>query len=257
MRPILLALGPVTVYSYGLMLTLGIVAALAVIRPRAGRIGLGEERVYNLAALVMVAALAGARLTYIALSGMRVNEAFQLGHGGLSFFGGLVFGLAVFAVLARHWRIAFLDLTDAAVPGLALGEAVTRIGCDIFGKPTAAWWGVWHAGLIVHPVQLYAFALNLLIYLILTRFRPRRAGQTTAIYLMLLGAARFLVEFFRQGTAITGPFTWGHIAAVFAALAGLGIYAYGSKRKAMIGGRRLLAYDFVSLVLVPVFFLFR
>ena len=254
MRSVLLQLGPFTVYSYGLMLAVGVMAAMAVIRPRAAAVGLGEERLFNLAAAVFAAALAGARLTWLILAGERVGSLFQSGHGGLSFFGGLAFGAIVLFALAGHWHLAASDLTDAVVPGLAIGEALARLGCDIFGKPTAGWWAIGHGGATVHPVQLYSFALNLGIYLILTVFRPRHAGQVGAVYLVALGITRFLLEFFREGATIAGPFTWGHLAALSAFLGGVFLFLRREERCPRISGRTLQLFDLTPLAAVPFFF---
>ena len=257
MRSVLLQLGPFAIYSYGLMLAVGMLAAMAVIRPRAAAIGLTEERLFNLAVVVFAAALVGARLTWLILAGERVSSLWQFGHGGLSFFGGLFFGLMALAALAWRWHLAVWDLADAVVPGLAIGEALTRLGCDIFGKPTAGWWAIRHAGVTVHPVQLYSFLLNFGIYLILTMFRPRRAGQVGAIYLVALGITRFLLEFYRGGATIAGPFTWGHLAALAAFLGGVFLFPRHEERSPRIRGRTLRFFDLAPLAAMPFFFVFQ
>ncbi|MGE5552147.1 MAG: prolipoprotein diacylglyceryl transferase [Bacteroidota bacterium] len=255
MRPILVQLGPFTVYSYGFMLAVGLLAALAVIKGRGEPVGLTGDRLYNLFLGAVLSSLAGARLTYLALNGVPLAAFFDFGHGGLSFFGGLAFGTIGLAALAAYWRIAFMDLADAIVPGLALGEAITRLGCDIFGKPASGWWAVWRNGASVYPVQLYSFALNFGIYLFLRVYRPRYAGQAGAVYLILLGVTRFVLEFVREGATLAGPLTWGHVAAVLALLAGSILFVTRRGRPAKVTGGNFRVLDFMPLLLAPMYFI--
>lgn len=256
MRPILVSFGPFNLFSFGLMLVLGIVAAALGLRSRARAIGVGFDRLLEFLPWVLLSSLVGARLTYMAVSGGGFAGLFALGHGGLSFFGGIAFGSMTALLWAHRRRIPKLDLLDTLAPGMAVGEAVTRLGCDIFGKPTASFLGVLHNGVVVHPVQLYSFALNMGIFLFLQSYRPRYAGQTGAAYLVLLGVTRFVLEFFRQGSTVLGFLTWGHMAAAAAVLVGIVLHKVCRRNPARVTGRGISVGDLAPLALVPMYFIF-
>jgi phosphatidylglycerol:prolipoprotein diacylglycerol transferase len=98
-----------------------------------------------------------------------------------------------------------LDL--AVIPGaigLALGRVGNFINLELYGTVTTLPWGITISGVegLRHPVQLYAVAKDLLIAVLclwhLRRTRNLRPGGTFAVFLMLYGFLRFLVEFVRE-----------------------------------------------------------
>jgi phosphatidylglycerol:prolipoprotein diacylglycerol transferase len=72
--------------------------------------------------------------------------------------------------------------------------------------------------LAVHPTQLYETALGFLMFLVLWRFRAHRhaEGWLFGMYMVLAGAERFLIEFFR---AKDDRFAMGLTLAQFIAIA--------------------------------------
>lgn len=259
MRPIITTFGKFSVYSFGVMLATGVIVAVLFSRRRARLAGLKEDRLLDLIIVVMLVSLLGARLVFMLLNGPNAGSGLLPGHGGLSFFGGLALGVAALAILARRWRVPVIDLTDALAPGMALGEAVTRLGCDIFGKPSGAWWGVLHQGVRVHPVQFYSFVLNFALFLFLYTYRPARTGQVTGLYLAGLGVSRFVLEFFREGPGIWAGtwLTWGQAAATLALLAGAALVLFSRRRPASVTGEPFHWVDLTPLTFAPLFFLLR
>jgi len=132
------------------------------------------------------------------------------GIRGLSFHGGLIGGLGMLALYCKKKKIKFLELADLLAPTLALSYGVTRIGCFLNGccggVPTDLPWGVrFHmdGGITPpsHPVQLYAFGISIVIFLVLIIIEKRRrfTGQTFASYIILYAVYRFFIEFLRKG----------------------------------------------------------
>jgi phosphatidylglycerol:prolipoprotein diacylglycerol transferase len=145
----------------------------------------------------------------------------------------LAIATAIYIIRAR--RIPVWQLGDLAAPSLALGYGIARIGCFAagccYGAPTDLPWGVQFPGHThaVHPTQLYAMAMNLLIFAGLSWWEPRRrfAGQLFALFLILHGLYRFINEFFRAGATsalMFGMFTYGHLVA--ASVIAIGIVLY-------------------------------
>jgi phosphatidylglycerol---prolipoprotein diacylglyceryl transferase len=131
--------------------------------------------------------------------------ALKFWQGGLTFYGGLLLAVPVGLWYARRKGLGVLRIADLTAPFIMLGLFFGRLGCFFggccYGRPTTVAWAVdfpRHRG--VHPTQLYealgALALFALLYLVL-RPRKRGHGQVFAAMLVLYGALRFLLEFWR------------------------------------------------------------
>jgi len=220
MFPRLLELGPVTVYSYGVLLASAYLLALYYTVRRARRFGLDGSRVLDLGIYIIIAALVGAKLLLLLVdfSYFRKNpaEIWTLIRSGGVFYGGLVAGFAVGFWYMRKHRLPVWPVADAIAPGLALGHVVGRFGCFLagccYGKPTTLPWSVTFTDpfaasnvgtplhVALHPTQFYDAGAEFLILLFLLateRFWRRREGWTWWIYILLYGLSRFVIEFYR------------------------------------------------------------
>ena len=116
-------------------------------------------------------------------------------------------------LLWARWRgFLTLALLDMAGPGLALGYAIGRIGCQVSGDGDygRAWDGPWAMGyphgtvptapgVTVHPTPIYETLIMGLLAYVLWQLRDRvRPGVLFALYLVFAGAERFLIEFIRR-----------------------------------------------------------
>jgi phosphatidylglycerol:prolipoprotein diacylglycerol transferase len=216
MYPILFHIGPIPVYSFGLMVTLGFAAGLWLSYRLAKSSGLPAEALVDAAAWILIASILGARLLFVALNWHDFNgrwgEIFKTWQGGMSFHGGLAGGVLAGALFAWRRRLPFWAMADAVAPGLALGYAIGRIGCLLngccYGGPTQLPWGMVFRdaehGVLTppsHPVQLYATILNLAICGLLVYIYRRKVatGQVLLSYLALYSLYRFAVEALRKG----------------------------------------------------------
>lgn len=215
MHPILFQIGGLSIYSYGAMISLGIlVAAIALFR-EAPRERLNPDHVLEAIIVAAAAGLIGSRILYVALnreyfSGQWLTIFFARIEG-LSFYGAF-FGGAIALVIWSRWRkVKFLKLADLFAPYLALGYAFGRIGCFLngccFGKASELPWALALPavdGLTRHPVQLYAAFGALLIFVILKLLRPIRpfTGFNLIALSALYGMLRFTTEFFRVEPAV-------------------------------------------------------
>ncbi|MCL2726404.1 MAG: prolipoprotein diacylglyceryl transferase [Polyangiaceae bacterium] len=134
------------IYSYGVMLGLSLVVGWYLTLKLAEKDGLPKETMANCYVVTALAAILGARVLYIVtnLDEFRVNahdpnsdvlvsSFFALRRGGLVAYGGFLGGLiGSWLYLARH-RIRLMPWADVAVPSLASGLFITRIGCYLFG----------------------------------------------------------------------------------------------------------------------------
>jgi phosphatidylglycerol:prolipoprotein diacylglycerol transferase len=124
------------IYSYGVMLGLSLVVGWYLTLGLAKRDGLPSETMANCYVVTAIAAIAGSRLLYIATNldeFKTFGDIFALRRGGLVAYGGFLGGfLGSWIFLARH-RIKLMPWADVAVPSLASGLFITRIGCYLFG----------------------------------------------------------------------------------------------------------------------------
>jgi len=221
MHPILLKLGPVTLYSYGAMLVIAFLAATglavrSVRRQPPALAAISAEQLVDFACLSLLGGVLGARLLYVLLQwDLFLRDPWEIPaiwHGGLVWYGGLLGGLLAGWLYARAHGLTLLRVMDQVAPFLALGHAIGRVGCFLngccYGKPTTAWCGVVfpEQGVKVYPTQLFESAGLVFLYITLRRLqRPAvlaRPGRLFGLYLVSYAGLRFLIEGFRGDQAI-------------------------------------------------------
>ncbi len=200
-------LGPLTVYSYGLMLLLAFAAAAFLAGAQARKKGIDPDIIFNLCFTVFISGIAGARIFYVFLNfSYYLNnplEIIMLQKGGLAWFGGLVCGVLSGIYYLKTKKLSVLGVSDLLVPYVALAQAIGRLGCFLngccYGRESA--FGIYFpsADAVLIPTQLYSSLILVLIFIILRvlQERPRREGAIFFAYLLLYPAKRFLIEFWR------------------------------------------------------------
>lgn len=224
MHPIIAQWGPVTLYSYGLLVALGFLAGVALARRLARRVGWDPDRIATLCVWIILAGLVGARLWYVAQYwGEFVDrpwEALFLWQGGLVFYGGWLAALAVGWGYARRQQWDGWMVADLLAPVIALAHGIGRFGCLLNGCCHGR-----HPGWLIfpwQPTQLYeAIGLLALAALSAPAVGQGRSGRVFAAYLAGYGALRFLVEFWRgDDRPFLGPLSvpqWISLALIVAA----------------------------------------
>ncbi len=229
-------LGPLTLQTFGLCL------ALAVPRGAATSVGSASRRSASpstgptrAASRPWLGGLIGSRLDWVLQNCDEVSDDL-LGNifsgSGLVWFGGLVGG-AIGVCLWAYWR-GFLGtaLLDLAAPALALGYAIGRIGCQLagdgdYGKPWDGPWAMAYPdGTVpttdeVHPTPVYETITMLGVAYVLWRLRDRLTGGLLfALYLVLAGTERLLVEFVRRNDDVALGLTQPQLISVGMIVAG-------------------------------------
>ncbi|MFZ5480913.1 MAG: prolipoprotein diacylglyceryl transferase [Myxococcota bacterium] len=170
MRPVLFSIGDVGIYAYGVAIAIGFGLGILNAVRLSPREGLARDLFWDLAIAYVVGGVAGARLEYVRTHPERFLadplQVFALREGGLVFYGGLA-GALLCAGVVTWWRKSDpWRVLDLSAIGLAVGLAVTRVGCFLagccYGRPTELPWGVTFpeganppAGVPLHPTQLY------------------------------------------------------------------------------------------------------
>ena len=220
MYPRLFEFGPITVYTYGVLLALAYLAGLKLAMVRAQARGLDANRVLDLGIYIIISALVGAKLLLLVTDYQTFSrdprELLTLARSGGVFYGGLILAVGVALWYIRRIGLPLWTTCDVFAPGIALGHVVGRFGCFFagccYGKPTKLPWGITFTdpfaaanvgtplGVPLHPTQLYEAGAELVILAVLLaterKGRPF-AGRTFWLYMLLYAVSRFFIEFFR------------------------------------------------------------
>src|SRR5689334_8781600 len=220
MYPRLLELGPITVYTYGVLLAAAYLLGLKLAMVRAHQRGLDANRVLDLGIYIIISALIGAKLLLLVTDYRSFTadpaELLSLARSGGVFYGGLILAVIVALWYIRRVKLPLWITCDVFAPGIALGHVVGRFGCFFagccYGRPTSKPWGIVFTdpfaaanvgtplGVHLHPTQLYEAGaeLAILIGLLLSeRKRQPYAGRTFWLYILLYAISRYIIEIYR------------------------------------------------------------
>lgn len=233
-------IGPIPLGTYGIFVAIGLLVGFFVVHSDLLRRGLSADP-NVIVGFTGLAGLAGSRLYHLLET---PHEFFAnpwpllFSTMGFAWFGAVIGGLVTLLLIARHYKMSALLMLDIASPAAAIGYGFGRIGCLIsgdgdYGTPTSLPWGMsFPNGLVpttdrVHPTPIYEFLAAVLIFWILWKLgarwmrNPRTVGNIFAVYLLLSGLARFLVEFIRLNPRSFFSMTNAQTAALAGILLGV------------------------------------
>jgi phosphatidylglycerol:prolipoprotein diacylglycerol transferase len=223
-HPIIVSIGPITIYSFGVMLALAFLASGNVVERELRRKHLDPELASSFVLWAAVGGLVGSRvLSFVDdWDGFVADPfAFVFTGAGFVFYGGLIGGFATVSLFIWRRGLPWAVVTDCIAHSLAVGQAIGRIGCLLagdgdWGVPTTLpWamrfpnaiigWDAWvqanglPADVLVHPAPIYESLGYATVFLVLwsLRKRPHPPGVMLWLYLILSPMVRLLVEFIR------------------------------------------------------------
>ena len=158
--------------------------------------------------------------------------------GGRALIGGLLGGWLFVEIAKKRLGIrrSTGDLWALALPA---GETIGRIGCYFNGccygtrcDAARVPWAIYQHGAWRHPAQLYASLIAATIFVVLWNLRAkmRREGDLFRLYLLLFAVGRFVLEFFRESSALVGPLSLAQLICLEIAASAL-IWNWISRRK--------------------------
>jgi phosphatidylglycerol---prolipoprotein diacylglyceryl transferase len=225
MKPEIHLLG-ISIKTFGVAFALGFVACGSVVWRRLGELGRPRDWAYEITFAALLGGVIGARAYYV-IEKFGTAKHDLLGSifsgSGLVWYGGAIGG-AIGVIGWMRWRHALeLRMLDMCATALTLGYAIGRIGCQVSGdgdygiRSNLPWaMGYPHGtvptppGVKVQPTPIYETVTMCLLAWGLWQLRDRvRPGVVFALYLLLSGLERLLVEFIRRNAEVfaglTGP----------------------------------------------------
>lgn len=213
-------LGPLRLTAYGLMIALGVLAAVEISRRRAAARGVDPDVMSQIGVYCVIAGLLGARAYHVLtdLSAFRGNwiGVVKIWEGGLGIPGGLVAGTLAGAWVAKRNDLKISLGLDIAAPAVPAAQAIGRWGNwwnqELFGRPTSLPWGLRISELnrpagyadvaTFHPTFLYESLWNLALAGLIVWYDKRhpgrfRTGTLFPLYIAGYGLGRLWVEALR------------------------------------------------------------
>lgn len=223
MYPLLLSIGPVNIYSYGVMIFIAFITCLHIAKKLAITCNISPKLYEDVAIWGLLVGLLGAKFLYILtrLDEVMANPSNLLNYitSGFVFYGAPLTVIPYLLCVKIKYKISVLKYLDIFMTVLPLGHAIGRIGCFLagccYGKPTNLPIGVIFKRSDViapslkytplHPVQLYESSLLFILFFVLYKFYKNRNfdGKIFSLYFMLYAIIRIVMEQFR-GDGIRG-----------------------------------------------------
>ena len=241
-------IGGKAIYWYGILIALGVLAALAFCMKQKERYGIKEDDLMDGVLWGVPLAIVGARLYYVLFYLDRFKkedgsfdwaESVAIWDGGLAIYGGVIAAVLVCLVLSKKRGFKLGALTDLVVMGLLIGQAVGRWGNfmnrEAHGAVTEAFlkMGLQDAAGVVtyyHPTFLYESVWNLIGFIGLHLFSKKRKfdGEVFLLYVAWYGLGRAWIEGLRTDSLYL--FSTGirvsQLVAIVSFLAAAGILAW-------------------------------
>lgn len=259
MYPELLKIGPITIYSFGLMMGIAFLVASMLLSAEVKRRGKDATIGTSITMISLIGGIAGAKLFHLFENwsdfiGDPIGMAFS--SGGLTWYGGFLLATALIYVFIRRKNITFFEMADMAAPSLAIGYGIARIGCHLAGDgdygiaTDLPWKTAYVHGTVptafvldpatgarvptewVHPAPVYEFILGVIIFSILYARRKKKlpVGNQFAWFLLLHPFARLMVEFIRINPRLILGLSEAQLISI--ALLVWGVFLLGKKSMA-------------------------
>ena len=249
MKNELFTIGPLTVYGYGAMIALGVIAAWIVTEFRARRQKLDSEHVFSLVLWGLIGGLFSAKLLFWITEWKTIvsDPGYILDTiaDGFVVYGGIIGGIFAGWLYCHLKKADFWKYFDLVMPSVALAQGFGRIGCLLagccYGRETDSVLSITfqnsdfapnHVALI--PTQIYSSVLDFLHFILLLYIarHKKKDGQVAACYLIFYSIGRFILEFFRGDLVrgSVGSLSTSQFISLFILVAGIVILAVRSKQ---------------------------
>lgn len=225
-NPVILRIGFLEIRYYGLVYVFGFALTYYLLRKNKERFGLSEKSLDDFFMYIFLGAIVGSRLFHFLFSEpltliRNPLEFFMIWHGGMSFFGGLIFTSLAAYIFTRKHRLDFYKLADFIVfpftIALILGRIANFINAEIVGTITNVPWCFNFPGYMGcrHPYQLYAsFSHLVLLGILLIARKIKQKGFLFWLFVTAYSGIRFITDFFRADPRFLALTVWQYFCII-------------------------------------------
>jgi phosphatidylglycerol---prolipoprotein diacylglyceryl transferase len=249
MHPILFKFSSITAYSYGFMIAIGIISALALSLYRAKRLDFNTDAIMDLGTYGVVGGFIGAKLLFWIVEFPSIihnpNFIVETLSNGFVVYGGIIGGVVTGYVYCKIKGLDFLAYLDLIVPAIALAQGFGRIGCFetgcCYGRETDSVLGIAFQnslyapnGISLIPTQLFSSAGDFIIAGILLYYssKSQRKGQVSGLYMILYSVGRFVIEIFRgDPRGSVGVLSTSQFICIFMFFIGIYVFCFLNKKQ--------------------------
>ena len=253
MNPIAFEVFGLEIRWYGILIGLGVVAALVLGWFNCKKKNLSFDTLTDAFLIAFPCAIIGARLYYVAFefSNYQDNliDIFNIRLGGLAIHGGLIGAFLAGFIFAKVKKINFLEYMDVVAPSIILAQAIGRwgnfINSEAHGGPVSYEFiskfpefiqdGMKIGGNYYHPTFLYESIWNVLVCIILLVIlynkKVNESGIVISSYIVLYSVGRYFIEGLRTDSLMIGSMRVAQIISVVGIVIGLAVIVYIKKLK--------------------------
>ncbi len=258
MHPIIFSVGPITIYSFGLMMGISFLLGNYLLAKEFKRRKLHPDLASNVTLIALIAGVSGSKMLYLIENWsffVKDPVGMIFSPGGLTFYGGFILATLSVYIYSKKKNIRFLTIADSIAPAIILAYGVARIGCHLagdgdYGFPSNLPWatdyskgtyppsaafrnfpevtslypnGIVPDNTLCHPTPIYETIICSLFFLVLWNKRTKwtAEGQLFSAYLIMAGLERFTVEFFRLNPRLLFGLSEAQIISVILIVLGI------------------------------------
>jgi len=222
-----ISIGDFSIAWYALIITFGMICAVAYTMFRAKQIGIKTDDIMDYALALIPTGIVGARLYYVLAEIERYHsfsDVINIRNGGLAIYGGIIGGFIAAVIVSKVKKIPFLAFADCCVPGIILAQSIGRWGNFMNGEAYGAETDIFcRMGLknsntfsdfstsqmvYVHPTFLYESLWNLLGFILINIFYKHKQYDGQVLFLVFgwYGLGRMLIEGLRTDSLYSNIF---------------------------------------------------
>lgn len=206
-------IGPLVLPTAGLVFVIGAWFVLSITERAAKKLKLNVEATYTMVAIMMGAAFAGARLTFVLLHWPAYQDdlisIFWPLTSGYNWAAGVVAAIVAGLFFMRAKQLPLAATMDALAPGVVVTMIVLSLADFAagpgYGQESSVPWAIDVFGIRRHPVQLYELAVGIVALVLWWRIvdKSRYEGQLFLLTVAVYAGGRLLFDAFRANTPLT------------------------------------------------------